>query len=348
LSGAVASSPPANAAPAPVRASAPAQRASPQAAPAVVRAPVVKIAPVASEPQRPRIVCARCRGTNSAEMSYCQFCGARLGEASVSQAPAPATPAMLAPIPVATPVVAPAPVATSSLAKTGQLYPSEAGVRARLVVIAQDGTPGRHYQLTGAETDIGRTEGGIVLPNDPYISPRHARLARRQDRFFLRDLSSLNGVYVRLRDPIRLETGDLVLIGLEVLRFELVTDAEKALAPAADRGTHIFGSPAFPRYARLCQRTVEGANRDIFYLSRTETILGREAGDIVFTSDPYMSRRHAALTRNDQDHTFTLRDLGSSNGTYVAVRGEAEVREQDHVRIGQHLFRLEVESNGRN
>ncbi len=70
-------------------------------------------------------------------------------------------------------------------------------------------------------------------------------------------------------------------------------------------------------------------------------MVGREAGDIVFTSDPFMSRRHASFGR-ERDGSFTLKDLGSSNGTYLAIRDEVELSDGDHVRVGQHLFRLEL------
>jgi len=225
----------------------------------------------------------------------------------------------------------------------GQERPPQA---ARLVVIGQDGKPGREYEIRAEQTDIGREEGDILLPNDPYVSQRHARLAWRNGRFFVRDLESVNGVYVRLRAAERLQHADLVLIGLEVLRFELVSDAERGLGPAAERGTQIFGSPASPRFARLCQRTVEGITRDVYYPTRDETVVGREVGDIVFTNDPFMSRRHAAVARDPASGTYTLRDLGSSNGTYLAIRGERELTQGDHVRIGQHLFRLDVGPSG--
>jgi pSer/pThr/pTyr-binding forkhead associated (FHA) protein len=213
-----------------------------------------------------------------------------------------------------------------------------------LVVITQDGTPGRTFDITDAQVDIGREEGGILLPNDPYVSPRHARLRRQAGgQFTLRDLGSVNGVYVRVRRAERLEHGDLVLVGLEVLRFEVVSDAEKTLGPALERGTQVFGSPASTRYARLCQRTIEGVTRDVHSLYRDETVIGRESGDIVFTSDPFMSRQHAAISRDPYEGTFTLRDLGSSNGTYLAIRGEVTLQNGDHLRLGQHLFRLEVD-----
>lgn len=212
---------------------------------------------------------------------------------------------------------------------------------ARLVVVAQDGSPGREYALAPGVTDIGRTEGNIQLPNDPYVSPRHARILRRDGRFFILDLGSTNSVFVRLRAPSRLQHGDLVLIGLEVLRFEVVNATEKGLGPAMDGDTQVFGSPMLPRYARLSQRTVEGVTRDVYHVSKDEVVVGREAGDIVFTSDPFMSRRHASFGR-ERDGSFTLKDLGSSNGTYLAIRDEVELSDGDHVRVGQHLFRLEL------
>jgi pSer/pThr/pTyr-binding forkhead associated (FHA) protein len=86
---------------------------------------------------------------------------------------------------------------------------------------------------------------------------------------------------------------------------------------------------------------VEGISRNVFYVSKSRITLGRESGDIVFTEDPFMSRQHAALTREPQG--FVLSDLGSSNGTFIAVRDERPLSDGDHVRIGQHLFRLKVD-----
>jgi pSer/pThr/pTyr-binding forkhead associated (FHA) protein len=283
-------------------------------------------------------------------MTFCQFCGAKLAEG----APAPAVQIMspaagVAPPPATGPAATAGPAAFPFSAGTNfQFGPSHrVEERAKLVVIGQDGKPGREYEIESDQTDVGREEGSILLVNDPYVSPRHARLLFRDGRFFIRDLESVNGVYVRLRAPERLQHADLVLVGLEVLRFEVVSDAERGLGPAAERGTQVFGSPAAPRYARLCQRTVEGVTRDVYYPTREETVIGREVGDVVFTTDPFMSRRHAAIARDPATSTFSLKDLGSSNGTYLAIRGERELVPGDHVRIGQHLFRLDFGAGSR-
>jgi pSer/pThr/pTyr-binding forkhead associated (FHA) protein len=234
-------------------------------------------------------------------------------------------------------------------------------------------------------TDIGRSEGNVVIAEDRYISPRHARLSLRQGVFYLRDLESTNGMYVRIpfpreRDgaagaalpavvPARVGGGaggldgsenqasaeqvltdqDLFLVGQQVLRFEVVKNAEEGFGVASENGTLLFGTPAAPRYARLSQRTVEGVVRDVFHVRKAETVFGREQGDIVFSDDPFLSRRHCVLrvhpqvgAGTGQARTFTLADLGSSNGTFLQVREEVRLRHGDHFRIGQQLFRFDT------
>jgi hypothetical protein len=150
-------------------------------------------------------------------------------------------------------------------------------------------------------------------------------------------------------DEQELEDQDLFLVGQQVLRFEVVKDAEEGFGVASDNGTLLFGTPATPRYARLSQRTVEGVVRDIFHVRRAETVIGREGSDIVFTDDPFLSRRHAVLRVHgggaEGPRRYTLSDLGSSNGTFLQVHEEIELRNGDHFRIGQQLFRFDLEES---
>jgi pSer/pThr/pTyr-binding forkhead associated (FHA) protein len=217
--------------------------------------------------------------------------------------------------------------------------PIDAG--ARLVTLLKDGSEGRAIALADKPIDLGAREGDVTLPDDPYLSSRHARIECRGSDYTLRDLDSVNGVYVRLRDPVALHDGDVVLIGQQVLRFELLRDAEMPLGPAWQRGVLVFGTPEVARFARLVQYTTEGIGRDVHYLFRDETVVGRENGDIVFTDDPFISRRHAAIRADATRKSFELHDLGSSNGTAIRIRGEHLLKDGDQFRIGRHLFRFE-------
>ena len=256
--------------------------------------------------------------------------------------------------------------AAASLHRGSSSRPSTRPSRARLVLIARDGGEGPSYPLAET-TDIGRTEGNIVIADDRYVSPRHARVALRGGAYYLRDLGSTNGVFVRIPFPRGTSGGaggaempepddseqalgdqDLFLVGQQVLRFEVVKHAEEGFGVASENGTLLFGTPAAPRYARLSQRTVEGVVRDVFHVRKAETVIGRESGDIVFTDDPFLSRRHAvvrvhgAARRRQGPRRFTLADLGSSNGTFLQVREEVRLQHGDHFRIGQQLFRFDT------
>ena len=143
---------------------------------------------------------------------------------------------------------------------------------------------------------------------------------------------------------------DLFLVGQQVLKFEVVKQAEEGFGVASENGTLVFGTPAAPRYGRLSQRTVEGVVRDVYHLHKAETIIGREVGDLVFTEDPFLSRRHAAvvvqggaLGVKGQQRRFSLMDLGSSNGTFLQLREEIRLKNGDHLRIGQQLFRFDLD-----
>ncbi len=272
----------------------------------------------------------------------------------------------LAAIPRPASIPPPAPVAPSRAPAATQ--------RGKLVVIAKSGADGPSYPF-GDVLDIGRLEGNVIVGEDPYLSPRHVRIVWTGGKLVLRDLASTNGVFLRLapsRDTtprrntdspevaVPLADGDLILVGQQVLRFDVLKETEGGLGPAQEHGTLLFGSPAAPRYARLCQRTVEGIARDVYYVRKLETVLGRESGDVVFTEDPFLSRRHAAirlLSRDGSPHAptaskpppgdarFALVDLGSSNGTFLRIRSDVELAPGDHFRVGQQLFRVDFDAH---
>ncbi len=208
-----------------------------------------------------------------------------------------------------------------------------------IVSIAQDGGEGARHPI-GAQTDIGRTEGDVQVPDDAYLAPRHARLRFAEGAVTLSDLGTANGVYLRVRKDaeVPLVDQDLILVGQQVLRFEIVRGSDEGFGGATQHGTLLFGTPAQRTTARLAQRTTEGITRDVFHVRKDEWVLGRESGDVVFTQDAFMSRRHAAVRKRGE--SFFLADLGSSNGTFLQIRGSVHLSRGDELRVGQQLYRL--------
>jgi hypothetical protein len=137
-----------------------------------------------------------------------------------------------------------------------------------------------------------------------------------------------------------LTDGDHILLGRQVLRFEMLPPHERLPRPAVEDGVVLFGTPSPPAWGRLRQLTASGLGRDLYHLARSEITLGREQGDLVFADDEFLSRRHAKLTVVKEKPV--LQDLGSSNGTYLRLRAPQVLVPGDMIRMGDQLLRFEL------
>ena len=158
-----------------------------------------------------------------------------------------------------------------------------------MTLIRPDGTEGGTHDLRQGENKLGRSFGP-VFENDGYLSPIHAQLDIRGMQAVVRDLDSLNGVFVKMTQEEELQSGQIIRIGQELLRFELIGAPE----PTAD-GTELMGSPNPGFWGKLTViigRDITGA---AFPLLGESCTLGRERGEINFPDDGYVSGLHARV-----------------------------------------------------
>jgi len=210
---------------------------------------------------------------------------------------------------------------------------------AKLVLVKADTGDGLAYQLSGTEHIVGRTEGAILFPDDPLLSPRHANFVYRDNKLFVNDEGSTNGVFIRIHDPARLDSGAAFLVGEQLLQVEALAPD---FGPQPDaEGTYFYASPKRASKMRLIQR-LRGGDIGLIVRARGDSItLGREGNDVNFPDDPFISGRHAEVSINP-DGSFTIADQGSKNGTFVRVVGETQLMHGDYVFVGQQLLRVEI------
>jgi len=212
----------------------------------------------------------------------------------------------------------------------------QAEARARLVLIRGEGLDGISFQLTGRHV-AGRSTGSILFPDDAYLSPRHADFSLEDGRLNVQDASSLNGVYVRLREPVRLDDGDVFLVGEELLRLQLV-DFGGALV--AEDGTHFFASP-MPAHPWRITQVLEGGRPGLCVVAQGRSlVIGRERCDIDFPQDRFISGRHCRVDFGPGGAVVS--DLGSRNGTFVRVRDRRVLIHGDYLFVGRQLLRVEL------
>jgi pSer/pThr/pTyr-binding forkhead associated (FHA) protein len=294
--------------------------------------------------------CERCGRENDPSFSFCLDCGQPL-RAAAPAGPAPdafctACGTRLQPgfkfcghcgTPVAPPARtprAPAAPGPAAGARTAVGAPAAGGVP-RLATVRHDGLPGAVFSLEREETVCGRLEGEIRLADDPTVSPRHARFTRRGGALRVEDLGSANGTYLRLKAPHRLAVGEEVRLGRQLLRLEPLPRPAEAEA----RGVRAWGSPDAGGAFRLAQLLEGGGVGELFPLRPGENLVGREAGDLTFPGDRYVSARHARFDVGEDGVTLT--DLGSSNGTFVRLAGGADLAAGDQLLVGTQLLRVD-------
>ena len=258
----------------------------------------------------PARACAVCGANYDRQFSFCPRCGSASGarpagsEGSVRQrlsaAPAPA-----------------------------------AGREPVLVVIHSDGQERGRIPIPLQGARVGRTIRGPLLGGDPFLSPLHATFRVESGHVVVRDEGSLNGTFLRVRDAWDLHHDDILRVGQKLLRFERIG---AGIPVAGSDGTVRLGSPCGDAWGRLSVLLGPGRVGDAYLLATPAVRIGRERGDILFPEDGFVSARHAELVKSGE--RVQLRDLGSSNGTFVRLRAETALRDGDFLLLGQQLFLL--------
>lgn len=211
--------------------------------------------------------------------------------------------------------------------------------RGKLVLLRDDGSPGPTYELEDGATVLGRNGGHLSFPDDPFLADEHAELTYLGNDLSVRPLESTNGVYIRIVGEVRIRSGDTFRIGQELLRYD---SKDKILPTEMDDGqgvTLLASRPGIDVWGRLGQLVGAGTFANSFLLEDDDVYLGRDRGHIRFPGDGYVSGSHAVLAR--RGGKVYLKDLGSSNGTYVRIHDKRALVSGDTILLGQQLFRVE-------
>ena len=270
----------------------------PMAQPPMAQPPMAQPPMAASGPLK----CTQCQADIPPNFKFCGVCGT-----PIQEAPAPAP---MAPVPAA-------------------------GLQATMTLIRPDGSEGGVHTLQAGTNKLGRSHGEI-FESDGYLSPSHAELILNSSGMHrINDCDSLNGVFVRMTEEEELTPGQIIRIGQELLRFDLID----APAPIAD-GTEVMGSPNPGYWGCITVIIGDDVTGAAYPLLGDSITMGREHGDINFPDDGYVSGMHARLvTRNNRVY---LSDMGSSNGTFMKVAKGRDLPNNSYVLLGQQLFRLTV------
>ncbi|RPJ56878.1 MAG: FHA domain-containing protein [Acidobacteria bacterium] len=214
------------------------------------------------------------------------------------------------------------------------------------LILSHPGKPDQEFVLRDGTLILGRAQiSDIVIP-DTRISRSHASLECSQGSCLLKDLGSVNGTWVNGHrvTEVRLKHGDSLAVGDSMLRFEVMQEdpspelSMTAIAPDFDGGED-QESGSLPievtntREPRLVIHTPNGTSE--VALKDGLVQLGRDPRNEVVLNTAESSRRHAVIERRND--SFFIRDLGSTNGTWVRGQRVTEqvLEDGDTIRVGR-------------
>lgn len=95
------------------------------------------------------------------------------------------------------------------------------GLWGRLSLIVGKSRLGNAFPVGGDGVILGRERGNILFPDDGYVSGIHARVHKDGNKYFVTDLGSSNGSYVKVAGSTALKAGDFLLMGAQLFRIDL-------------------------------------------------------------------------------------------------------------------------------
>jgi len=197
------------------------------------------------------------------------------------------------------------------------------------LVVRWPGGQTEEHALAKQVVYVGRATSNDIVLNFPTVSAQHLRLDVAASGIRIMDLGSTNGTQLNGRriSPNVLQSwrpGDVIRVG--DLRGNSVSMTLKGRAGDSLR-TRALGMQDLAQLARV--------------------IVGRDPSSELHLDHPIVSWRHAELVR--QNGGFVIRDLGSSNGTFVngqRVTGWVTLGIGDVIQIGPFKLVYDGQAQG--
>ncbi|MFC1878908.1 FHA domain-containing protein [Chloroflexota bacterium] len=188
------------------------------------------------------------------------------------------------------------------------------------------GGSSQRFQLNPPMAHVGRSPNNDIVINHPAVSGRHLRLDIDSGKYIITDQNSTNGTMVNGHQiapgsPQAINPGDTIRIGdLTGNSVSLIIegDAESAV------------------------RTLALGKLDL--TGQASVVVGRDPNSYLPLNHPMVSARHAMILK--QNGGLAIRDLGSTNGTFVNGQRISQVplNSGDVIQIGP--FRLSYDAEG--
>ncbi len=209
-----------------------------------------------------------------------------------------------------------------------------------LIIEDQNGRSAAEISFDQGSYTIGRVDGNdVVLPSNS-VSRSHARIFVSNNKCYIDDLGSANGVQVdgiAIKDRTEIQRGSRIRIGEYTLFLEYKDQSELNSGQDILKTQIVSGEQSGYKLVRVGDKF----GGEEFNLSESSNSIGRTEENYIMLTHSSISRNHAKIIFNGM--VFKVIDLNSSNGTFVNNKkipggGEAILQNGDLLRFGDVSF----------
>ncbi|MEE4195232.1 MAG: FHA domain-containing protein [Anaerolineae bacterium] len=210
----------------------------------------------------------------------------------------------------------------------------------------------REYTLTEDQCIIGRTENTHIRLDSEIVSRQHARISMDENKCWLTDLNSANGVLIG-KECLAPGIPQEIFIGTQFTIGEFLfeyTQSQEALALDPEVLDALIQSNAANGESGETLLGVElGVDMDSIGLDSApapvnlagheRVTIGRAEDNMITLNHPLVSRYHAVIERMGTRTRIT--DLHSANGIYVnnqAIKTNSWLKPDDVIKIGPYAI----------
>jgi len=195
------------------------------------------------------------------------------------------------------------------------------------------------FWIVDEEFGIGREAKNQLVIKDDQVQPFHAKIKQKNHRVFIEPVDGavvrINGLGITEQTEVMI--GDLIGIDqIELTLIDPTRQAKPAVSSASKSKPSVKAVSDVKWQIKAMTGPLAGKLMNVDGLKR----IGRDPTSEIVVSGGHVSRRHAELVLREEQ--LWIRDLGSSNGTYVNGK---KTHEQplflgDEVKVDAVVFRV--------
>ena len=167
------------------------------------------------------------------------------------------------------------------------------------------------HKISAKGSKIGRNSSNEIVIFDESVSRYHAQIFYKNEIFYLSDIGSTTGTFIKIEEPIRLQENMIIEIG----SFQLIIKNIEILKNSDDSVNEEESKISLEIYESAEEVVLKTFN--LFHGSS----IGRKTNNFLcFNEDLHMSNLHCRV--NLVGNNFIFEDLASTNGSWLRLSKE--------------------------